>query len=387
MLFLPVCAALFAVASKGENISLPLGESSVHGSSLSKNVKRTLGVCATIIQEVRDFHGKYLTPDDVRRLTAEEEIDNKDLVKGVKKKFGICVDIIDAVDVFRKEYAGIRGTEEKREFSDPIVLNVGGKLFTTSLSTLRSKKDTLFAKMFSEGANTNISADGTFFIDRDPTFFGYVLDFLRSGDLLIKSSDETTREQLLQDVKYFKLPAGLIEYLRWSPFKGIDLWFSEFSFLNSQLKSVSGTKLGGVLYQASKDGQSVSTFHSYCNGKGPTVVIVETSIGNLFGGYAATSWSNSGGYTTSPGSFLFQLRPSMKRYNQNNKNSKNAIYSSSSYGPTFGNGHDLYITACMQSSTCYARRTNYDLPSAYELNDGEMYFRMKDYAVVLAKKI
>jgi len=273
--------------------------------------------------------------------------------------------------------------EDTGVFSEQIILNVGGKLFTTSLSTLRSVGGTFFEKMFRKGANTTASADGKYFIDRDPSTFGYVLDYLRSGDLLIKSDDKNLRMQVLDDAEYFKLPEELKNYLRWSSAEGIDLWFSEVDFINKQLKRVS-KELGGLLFQTSKDGDSPSTFHSRCDGKGPTVVIVETKSGNVFGGYTSSSWAkSSGGYVSNSGGFLFQLRPSMKRFDVKNSN---GIYRHTNYGPTFGGGFDLFLTSCSSVATCYVRGESY-ASSGYGLNDGERFFRIKDYAVVQAKSI
>merc|ERR1719233_2194049 len=100
-------------------------------------------------------------------------------------------------------------------WKDPIILNVGGKHFATSLATLRSENGTFFEKMFRNGSNTTCSADGTFFIDRNPENFDYSLDFLRTGDLLVESSDTDLRVQLLEDAEFFELPEQLKGYLHY----------------------------------------------------------------------------------------------------------------------------------------------------------------------------
>ena len=46
-----------------------------------------------------------------------------------------------------------------------------------------------------------------------------------------------------------------------------------------------------LCWRATKDGWAVSTFHSKCNNKGPTVTIVR--VGNyVFGGYTDLSWDS-----------------------------------------------------------------------------------------------
>ena len=46
---------------------------------------------------------------------------------------------------------------------------------------------------------------------------------------------------------------------------------------------------GNLLYRASRDGWTVSNFHSCCDSKGPTVTVVKS--GNyIFGGYTDQTW-------------------------------------------------------------------------------------------------
>ncbi|KAM4820688.1 BTB/POZ domain-containing protein KCTD7 isoform 2-T2 [Thomomys bottae] len=70
-----------------------------------------------------------------------------------------------------------------QEFPEVVPLNVGGAHFTTRLSTLRRYEDTMLAAMFSGRHCIPTDAEGRYFIDRDGTHFGDVLNFLRSGDL------------------------------------------------------------------------------------------------------------------------------------------------------------------------------------------------------------
>ncbi len=61
-----------------------------------------------------------------------------------------------------------------------ILLNVGGKKFETSAQTL-TKDSSYFRAMFSGNFGDHPEADGSYFIDRNPEFFGVVLDYLRRG--------------------------------------------------------------------------------------------------------------------------------------------------------------------------------------------------------------
>ncbi|XP_068716910.1 uncharacterized protein [Montipora capricornis] len=100
-------------------------------------------------------------------------------------------------------------------------------------------------------------------------------------------------------------------------------------------------------WRAKTDGWAASTFHSNCDGKGPTVTIIE--VGSyIFGGYTDVSWSSTPcSYASSNKSFIYSL------YNINgyapvklpvkSGYQSHAIFRCSNSGPTFGSGYDIHI--------------------------------------------
>ena len=106
-----------------------------------------------------------------------------------------------------------------------------------------------------------------------------------------------------------------------------------------------------LLYKLTSHGDSASTFHSYCNNKGYTLSLIRNTKGYRCGGFTTQSWSSSGNYRSDQNAFLFSLE--YKEY-YTTYDGQNAIYDVSSYGPTFGNGHDLYIAnSCSQNNSSY----------------------------------
>ncbi len=101
-----------------------------------------------------------------------------------------------------------------------------------------------------------------------------------------------------------------------------------------------------MIYKATRDGFDATSFHRLCNNQGPTLTLIQSTGGYLFGGYASKSWISTPGYVDAPGSFLYLLtnangnQPTKFPYNNNGK----ALYNFSSYGPIFGGGCDLYIS-------------------------------------------
>lgn len=160
----------------------------------------------------------------------------------------------------------------------------------------------------------------------------------------------------------------------------LDMHWKEVERLNEMLKPVS-KKLGVVLYEASKDGDKSSDFHSACDNKGPTVVIAETTTGVVFGGYSNQNWTSNGGWVRSSHSFLFQIRPNVRKYPI--KDSRSGIHDVSYYGPTFGGGHDLHIPSNALSNQGYVNGHSYAC-KGYLLNEGKRNFQVKEYVVLKA---
>ena len=106
-----------------------------------------------------------------------------------------------------------------------------------------------------------------------------------------------------------------------------------------------GGKNMELLYRGTRDGMSAGVFHNKCNNKGPTISLFKNEKGYIFGGYASIDWTSYGNYRTASDSFIFTLT---NMYNISptkfaNSNTSYSIYDYSSYGPTFGGGHDIYI--------------------------------------------
>jgi len=96
---------------------------------------------------------------------------------------------------------------------DTIVeLNVGGKIFATTVQTL-SREVSLLSTLPHSGRRDK---DGRFFIDRDHTYFRWILNYLRDGYLVTAPATQQERLELLQEARYFQLQ-NLIQYLEQSP--------------------------------------------------------------------------------------------------------------------------------------------------------------------------
>ena len=92
--------------------------------------------------------------------------------------------------------SGREGTTSEEE---EVQINVGGKLFSTKLGTLRAAPDSMLALDVEiwrmDGRNV--------FFDKDPEAFAWVLGFLRNGCRLVGTPPDHLLEQVRVDARYF----------------------------------------------------------------------------------------------------------------------------------------------------------------------------------------
>jgi hypothetical protein len=111
------------------------------------------------------------------------------------------------IDIHRKDLDAEIKSNSKENISFPpkITLDIGGTKFTTSLNNLRNQKSLYFATMFSGIFPIKACEDGSYFIDRNPTLFPIVLDFIRGEE--IETNDMSPKEvkQLLKEAQFYHL--------------------------------------------------------------------------------------------------------------------------------------------------------------------------------------
>jgi hypothetical protein len=93
------------------------------------------------------------------------------------------------------------------ELARVIKLDVGGTLFTTTFLTL-----TRVRSMFTGMLSGNFSDERAYFIDRDPTYFRYILNYLRDGTIDVQELSILHRSALLKEAKFYQIN-GLLRTL------------------------------------------------------------------------------------------------------------------------------------------------------------------------------
>lgn len=117
-----------------------------------------------------------------------------------------------------------------------------------------------------------------------------------------------------------------------------------------------------LLFRASEHSFKGNKFHSLCDNKGPTVTIIKSNHGNIFGGYVSKSWTLKDKYVRCENAFLFLIKSNMDKFDKkcpllfDMKDDKVVKMFSTTWniahcGPIFGNGNDIYIDPTYKNYT------------------------------------
>ena len=133
-----------------------------------------------------------------------------------------------------------------------------------------------------------------------------------------------------------------------------------------------------LLLNSNIDGDSTSTFMDKCSGKCPTLAVIKTTKGNIFGGYTTQLWKQ--GKVQDRNAFVFSI-DKKKKYNI--KNPEYAIGFENNYFWMFGYSYNTIVCRnnCTKTNDNYVDNKTYDIPEQYELNEGERNFTVKSFEI------
>mmetsp|Transcript_79671 Transcript_79671/g.97483 ORF Transcript_79671/g.97483 Transcript_79671/m.97483 type:complete len:164 (+) Transcript_79671:3-494(+) len=129
------------------------------------------------------------------------------------------------------------------------------------------------------------------------------------------------------------------------------------------------------LYQSNRDGLTATKFHELCDNKGPTLIIIKSDIGYIFGGYTSVSWTSPKDFLGSilskdPTAFLFQIHPELKVFKLKSKDDPKAVRSNTQFLFAFGKGCDLLIRGTQSQMGSFSMLGSYDMENPMDLIGG-----------------
>lgn len=145
-----------------------------------------------------------------------------------------------------------------------------------------------------------------------------------------------------------------------------------------------------LLMRGSEHGFKAATFHELCDSKGPTLSLIKSEAGKVFGGYSAVSWSSlDGKYFADPAAFVFSL--STKKLFRQHRYKGYAVQHDKQHLMVFGRGNDICIyDNCDSRKESFSSMgdtyeippgTTYDTYSAKSYMAGDCLFRVKEIEV------
>ncbi|XP_076851094.1 BTB/POZ domain-containing protein KCTD21-like [Brachyhypopomus gauderio] len=96
---------------------------------------------------------------------------------------------------------------------DPVCVNVGGEVYTTTVDTLTRCQDSMLGAMFTGKIPLLRDKHGNVFIDRDGKVFRYILNYLR-GNSLDLPWDYSELDLLRREADFFQIRPLLVELKR-----------------------------------------------------------------------------------------------------------------------------------------------------------------------------
>lgn len=82
---------------------------------------------------------------------------------------------------------------------DVIIINIGGQIFHTNEKTLTSIPNTYFTNLLSQPPQ-----NGIYFIDRNPSIFEDILDYLRDGEIYLPTEQKMLKK-FKREAQFYKL--------------------------------------------------------------------------------------------------------------------------------------------------------------------------------------
>ena len=105
-----------------------------------------------------------------------------------------------------------------------------------------------------------------------------------------------------------------------------------------------GMRVRKVLYRGSEHSFRARAFHKHCDHKGPTLTLIKSTTGHVFGGFTTLSWASAGSYRKDATAFIFSLlNPKATPPQRFSSLNAHSVYDHADYLPTFGSGHDIYL--------------------------------------------
>jgi hypothetical protein len=296
--------------------------------------------------------------------------------------------------------------------NERVKLNIGGRYFETTIETLTKQSDgttSYFKALFSRQWQLEKDPkDESIFIDRDGELFDCILQYLRTGNIPIDFDHYLLRRDLIAEAQFYNLdtlanllknPSIKKERIPQAASSG-DLkklyYDTKILSVNSQIElnklSEFDNQQWQLIYRASRDGYTAKAFHQSCDGCFPTICVIRSEDGFIFGGFTSVPWSSTNEEKTDTSAFLFTLKNphgiKPTKYPIHERAVKFAVSHNPNKGLTFGSAQNGGVDLLLHSPfSDYNNQTFF--PQSYQDTTnksrltfaGEPYFACDDVEI------
>jgi hypothetical protein len=165
--------------------------------------------------------------------------------------------------------------------------------------------------------------------------------------------------------------AGAMKYVNVGPY---DTRSAESSYSLKEITPGSYTEAANLLYKASRDGWTPAAFHQRCDNKGATYTRAVFDDGRVLGAYTSLSWISQDKIQNDKTAFLYDGTTKFPSTNGHWGSGEYAVFSYANYYPTFGGGHDFYISGKTLYTNAYTFvSSNREAPFTMKVQMANMY--------------
>jgi hypothetical protein len=146
----------------------------------------------------------------MNQATAIHAASAKQYAKNLQNEKKSNQDILDNYNIVAK-----RIKLSEHSMYDKVTLDVGGRIFSTSKGILMKYEHSYFYALLNSG-NFLPGPDGTYFIDRSPTHFPLIMDYLRTGELFKMGLKSWEIQEFEKELDYYMLQiAAPLKSIEW----------------------------------------------------------------------------------------------------------------------------------------------------------------------------
>ena len=135
-----------------------------------------------------------------------------------------------------------------------------------------------------------------------------------------------------------------------------------------------------LIYSSENDDDKISSFHKYCDGIAPTLILIETKEGFRYGGFTIQCWESKEEsiFKEDKNAFIFSL-DTEKKYDVTDPTK--SIQCSKFWGPYFGEGGAI----CVPDNFLEEKNAFYQWPSSYDISEKDELTFGQEHIINIAK--